>query len=323
MRIVLTLISAFLIAANMQAQSTSMKTIQVKTASGPIKGKIETESVISFKGIPYAEPPVGSLRWKAPVPVKAWKEVKQTTEFGPKAMQTNIFGDMVFRSNGTSEDCLYLNVWKPAKTGKKLLPVLVYYYGGGFVAGDGSESRYDGTSMAANGIVSVTVNYRLGVFGFLSHKDLSSETSYKGSGNYGLMDQALALKWVYENIEAFGGDPKKITIAGESAGSVSVSALMASPLSKNYLAGAIGESGSILGALPAIALSDAEKNGAEFASFSSCKGIEDLRKLSADSILQKAARFGLFRFNRTVDGFFFHKDPMKIFMEGEQAKIPL
>jgi para-nitrobenzyl esterase len=145
-------------------------------------------------------------------------------------MQRPIFGDMNFRSNGMSEDCLYLNVWTPAKSGRERLPVLVYFYGGGFVAGDGSEPRYDGASMAGKGIVAVTVNYRLGIFGFFAHPELTKESPNKASGNYGLLDQAAALKWVQQNIAAFGGDPKRVTIAGESAGSISVSAQMASPL---------------------------------------------------------------------------------------------
>ena len=159
-------------------------------------------------------------------------------------MQKLIWGDMNSRSNGVSEDCLYLNVWTPAKRNTKGLPVLLYFYGGGFVAGDGSEPRYDGESMSKKGIVVVTCNYRLNIFGFLAHPELSSESPYKASGNYGLLDQVAALKWVQKNIAAFGGDPRKVTIAGESAGSISVSYQMASPLSKGMIAGAIGESGA-------------------------------------------------------------------------------
>lgn len=296
---------------------------QITTTSGSLEGIAESESVIAFKGIPYAKAPVGERRWKAPEPFGKWDGVREAKQFGPKAMQTNIFGDMVFRSNGTSEDCLYLNVWKPKNTGKKLLPVLVYYYGGGFVAGDGSEPRYDGTSMAEHGIISVTVNYRLGVFGFMAHPALTKESGKNSSGNYGLMDQALALKWVYDNIAAFGGDPKKITIAGESAGSVSVSALMASPLSKNMIAGAIGESGSILGALPALPLSEVEKAGERFMKLTNTNSISEMRALPADTILAYAGKFGLFNFNRSIDGIFFPKDPEVIFNNGEQANVPL
>jgi len=151
-------------------------------------------------------------------------------------MQRAVFGDMNFRSNGMSEDCLYLNVWTPAKSGRERLPVLVYFYGGGFIAGDGSEPRYEGASMASKGIVTVTVNYRLTVFGFMAHPELTRESPNHASGNYGLLDQYAALLWVQQNISVFGGDPKRVTIAGESAGSIAVSALMASPLSRNLIA---------------------------------------------------------------------------------------
>jgi len=316
------LLSIFLFTtSNSHAQT--MNNPIVNTANGQVQGIIENEKVFAFKGIPFAQPPVGNLRWKEPQPVKNWEGVLKADHFGPSAMQTNIFGDMVYRSKGTSEDCLYLNVWQPKKKSKKLLPVLVYYYGGGFVAGDGSEPRYDGASMAAMDIIAITVNYRLGVFGFLSHPELTKESARGSSGNYGLMDQALALKWVYENIAAFGGDPKRITIAGESAGSVSVSALMASPLSKNYIAGAIGESGSIMGALPALPLAEGEKNGLEFASFMETKSLSELRAVSADTLLKRALKYGAFRFNRTIDGYFFPKDPKAIYAAGEQSNVPL
>jgi para-nitrobenzyl esterase len=295
------LIMASFLSLSAQNQEMKSNTITV-TKNGVLEGMVENDQVISFKGIPFGQPPLGDLRWKAPVPAAKWEGVRTAKQFGPRAMQANIFSDMVFRASGTSEDCLYLNVWTPAQKGKKKLPVLVYYYGGGFAAGDGSEPRYDGTAMAAKGMVAVTVNYRLGIFGFMAHPELSRETSYNGSGNYGLMDQALALQWVYDNIEAFGGDPKKITIAGESAGSISVSALMASPLSRHLIAGAIGESGSIMGALPAMPVAEVEKNGKAFEAAAGATSLNELRKMSADSVLAKVMKFGAFRFNRSVDG---------------------
>ena len=196
---------------------------RVQTANGLLEGTVE-EGIRSFKGVPFAEPPVGDLRWKPPQPAKNWEGVRRADKFGPRTMQLPLFGDMVFRSAGMSEDCLYLNVWSPAKSADEHLPVLVYFYGGGFVAGDGSEPRYDGASMAGKGVVAVTVNYRLGVFGFLAHPELTKESPHHASGNYGLLDQNEALRWVRRNIAAFGGDPKRITIAGESAGSLSVCA---------------------------------------------------------------------------------------------------
>ncbi len=297
--------------------------VVVKTANGIVEGTLEKSGIRSFKGIPFAAPPVGDLRWREPHPVQNWQGVRKANQFGPRAMQTPIFGDMNFRSNGISEDCLYLNVWSPSRKGKELLPVLVYFYGGGFVAGDGSEPRYDGESMAQKGIVALTVNYRLGVFGFLSHPELTKESPHKASGNYGLLDQAAALQWVQKNIAAFGGDPKKVTIAGESAGSVSVSAQMASPLSRNLIAGAIGESGSLLGTLSAVPLSEGEQIGVEFAKSVNANSLSALRAMHADSLLQASAKFGLFRFARTIDGYFLPKSPYAIYEAGEQAHVPL
>ena len=299
----------------------SLNDMQVKSKHGIIEGSKEMNGVISFKGIPFAAAPVGVNRWKAPQPVQNWEGVFSANKFGPRAMQAPIFGDMAFRSNGMSEDCLYLNIWTPNT--KAALPVLVYFYGGGFVAGDGSEPRYDGESMAKNGIVSITVNYRLGIFGSFAHPELSNETTYKGSGNYGLLDQAAALLWVKNNIAFFGGDPNKITIAGESAGSVSVSAQMVSPLSKNLIAGAIGESGSMLGTLPPIALVDAEKNGLEFAKSINLNSLDELRQLSAEKLIDANMKFGAFRFPATIDGYFYPKAPLEIFNAGEQAQVPL
>ncbi|MCW3113830.1 MAG: carboxylesterase, partial [Segetibacter sp.] len=274
--------------------SSGSASLVVKTVNGPVEGTVEKSGVRSFKAIPFAAPPVGDLRWKEPQPVKNWQGTLNAKQFGQNGMQTNIFGDMAFRSKGMSEDCLYLNVWTPSGN-KKGLPVLVYFYGGGFVAGDGSEARYDGESMAAKGIVAVTVNYRLGVFGFMAHPELTKESPHNASGNYGLLDQAAALKWVQENIAAFGGDPKRVTIAGESAGSVSVSAQMASPLSKNLIAGAIGESGSLLGTLPATPLAKGEQTGVEFAKTVGANSLAELRAIPADKLLAAAAKFGPFR----------------------------
>ena len=300
---------------------------RVKTSNGAVEGALEQGSGIrSFKGIPFAEPPVGDLRWKPPQPVKGWAGVRKTDKFGPRCMQRSIFADMRFRSNGMSEDCLYLNVWTPAKTGREKLPVLVYFFGGGFMAGDGSEFRYDGESMARRGIVAITVNYRLGVFGFFTHPELTKESPRHASGNYALLDQHAALLWVQENIAAFGGDPKRVTIAGESAGSIAVSAQMASPLSKGLIAGAIGESGSIISALSAVPLADGEQNGVKFATGLSEGGapsLATLRAMPAEQLLEATAKPGLPRFSPTVDGYFFPRPPVDIYAAGEQARVPL
>jgi para-nitrobenzyl esterase len=297
---------------------------RVQTTLGTIEGAaVQDSGVRIFRGIPYAQPPIGELRWKAPQPPKHWSGIRKTDQFGPRCMQQAVFGDMSFRSNGMSEDCLYLNVWTPAHTAAERRPVLLYFYGGGFVAGDGSEPRYDGASMARRGIVVVTMSYRLGVFGFLAHPELSREAPYGGSGNYGLLDQVAALRWVHDNIAAFGGDPRRITLGGESAGSVSVSALMASPLSRELIAGAIGESGSILGALPAVSLKDAEATGAKFAAQAGAPSLAALRAQPAEAVLEAAGQFGAFQFQRTIDHYLFPKSPAAIYDAGEQAHVPL
>jgi para-nitrobenzyl esterase len=305
------------------SQNKDQNNTQVKIANGIVQGTIEKSGITSFKGIPFAAPPVGELRWKEPQPGKKWEGVLKVDKFGPNPMQYNIFGDMIFRSNGMSEDCLYLNVWTPSKKSDKLLPVLVYFYGGGFVAGDGSESRYDGESMASKGIVALTVNYRLGVFGFLSHPELTKESPHRSSGNYAVMDQAAALKWVQQNIAAFGGDPKRVTIAGESAGSIAVSAQMVSPVSKDLFAGAIGESGSLLGALPPVPLRDAEQTGLEFARSVNAASLKELRAMAAEQLIEASRKFNPFRFSMTIDGYFFPGSPYEIYEKGEQARVPL
>ena len=293
---------------------------RVKTQNGELEG-VNESGIKTFKGVPFAAPPVGNLRWREPQPVSNWSGIRKADKFGPRAMQLPVFGDMNFRSNGMSEDCLYLNVWSPAKKADEKLAVLVYFYGGGFIAGDGSEPRYDGESLARRGIVTVTVNYRLGIFGFFAHPELTKESQHHASGNYGLLDQSAALMWVQKNIAAFGGDPKKVTIAGESAGSFSVSAQMASPLSKNIIAGAIGESGSLLGLNPVALLKDAEKTGADFGTNMKANSLADLRSMPADDLLNATAKGG--RFPVCVDGYFFSKSPLEIYQAGEQAHVPL
>jgi para-nitrobenzyl esterase len=296
---------------------------RVVVANGTLEGTTEKSGVRSFKGVPFGAPPVGVNRWKPPQPVANWQGVRKADKFGPRCMQRAIFGDMNFRSDGMSEDCLYLNVWTPAKTGREKLPVLVYFYGGGFMAGDGSEPRYDGESMATKGIVTVTLSYRLSVFGFMAHPELTAESPHKSSGNYALHDQQAALKWVQQNIAAFGGDPKRVTIAGESAGSIAVSAQMASPLSKGLIAGAIGESGSMLGALPAAPLAEGEQSGVRFGEAVGKRTLAELRAMSGDQLLEATAKPGLPRFSAVVDGWFFPKSPYDIYAAGEQARVPL
>jgi para-nitrobenzyl esterase len=297
---------------------------RVKTTNGVVEGTgRQASGVRMFKGIPFAAPPVGELRWKAPQPMTNWQGVRPATQFGPRCMQQPVFGDMNFRSNGMSEDCLYLNIWTPAASGTERLPVLVYLYGGGFRAGDGSEPRYDGESMARHGIVALTVNYRLAEFGFFAHPELTGESPNHASGNQGFLDQTAALQWVKRNIAAFGGDPSQVTIAGESAGSISVSALMVSPLAKTLFARAIGESGGMFGpTIPPVPLADAERIGTQFAASAGAASLDALRAMSTQQIFDAAKRAGG-PFPSAIDGYFLPKAPADLFAGAQQAHVPL
>ena len=290
---------------------------QVQTVNGTLEG-IDCSGVKVFKGVPFAAPPVGNLRWKAPQPVEKWEGVRQAKDYGPNPMQEALFGDMMFGTKEMSEDCLYLNIWTPSKTWNEKLPVFIYFNGGGLMAGSGSEPRYAGMTLARNGIIAITANYREGIFGFLAHPELSKETEYKGSGNYGFLDQVAAIQWVKDNIAAFGGDPSRITIMGESAGSISVSALMASPLSRGLIAQAMGSSGSVLGNDGWKTLAEAEKLGVEKVKSMGYKKSADLRKLPADELMRLAGVKSMPRFH--IDGYFMPKQPMDIYAAGEPAQ---
>lgn len=292
---------------------------QAQTGNGILEG-INESGIKVFKGVPFAAPPVGNLRWAAPQPVQKWDGIRKADEFGPNPMQENVFGDMMFGTKKMSEDCLYLNIWTPAKTMDEKLPVFIYFNGGGLMAGSGSEPRYAGLPMARRGIVAITANYREGIFGFFAHPQLSKETSYKGSGNYGFLDQAAAIKWVKDNISAFGGDPDRITIMGESAGSMSVSALMASPLTRNLISQAMASSGSVLGSRPVLSLKEAEEAGVETTKRLGCKSIKDLRALSADELMKRAAVKSVPSYN--IDNYFFTEQPAETYAKGEQAQVP-
>jgi len=214
----------------------------VKVDTGLITGSTTTsDEVRVFKGIPYASPPVGDLRWKVPQPAAKWDGVRKAEQFGPVCMQGG--GG---RGNGpaASEDCLYVNVWTAAKAANEKRPVIVWTYGGGFTGGSGSEARYDGEMLARKGAVVVTYNYRLGVFGFLAHPELDKESDHHTSGNYAMADFAAALHWVQRNIAAFGGDPTKVTIDGESAGAMLVASMVGSPEGKGLFKRAIAQSGA-------------------------------------------------------------------------------
>lgn len=320
-RLSIALLAATPFAATL-AQATAPR---AQTANGTVVGVTLPSGVKAFRGLPFAAPPVRENRWRPPQPVKSWTGVRMADRFADQCMQARVFGDMMFRNSGNSEDCLYLNVWMPPNaTASSAMPVLVYYFGGGFVAGDGSEPRYDGESMAKRGIVVVTTSYRLGVFGFFSHPELTAESPHHASGNYTLMDQAAALHWVRDNIARFGGDPKRVTIAGESAGSFAVSAQMASPLARDLIAGAIGESGAFFSTtLTTPSRDSTEKVGVSFAQKIGASNLAALRAMSAMELLEASSRPGVPRFSANVDGYFFPDLPANIFLSGKQAKVPL
>jgi para-nitrobenzyl esterase len=300
---------------------------QVKVESGIVEGKPEG-TVRAFLGIPYAAPPVGDLRWRPPLPPAKWAGVRPATEFGPRCMQGRIYSDMVFRDSGPSEDCLSLNVWTPIDA--KKLPVMVWIYGGGFLAGGTSEPRQDGQNLAKQGVVVVSMNYRLNVFGFFTHPDLAAESGKKAAGNYGLFDQTAALQWVQRNIAAFGGDPGNVTIFGESAGSFSVSAQMASPLAKGLFQKAIGESGAAFhsNGLPFKTLEEREQEDAKFAETSfGVKALASLRAVPAEKLLEASLKEEngerVFHFDADVDGDFLPESIPAIFAHGAQNDVPL
>ena len=257
----------------------------VKVQEGLLQG-ISENGLTIYKGIPFAAPPVGSLRWKAPQPASTWQAVKLADKFAPGPMQGGN------PPSGKSEDCLYLNVWTPAKSANEKIPVLVWIYGGGFNAGATSETNYSGEKLANKGVVLVSIAYRVGQLGFLSQPELSAESPNHVSGNYGLLDMIAALKWIQKNIAAFGGDPKKVTIFGESAGGIAVSMLCSSPLAKGLFHGAISESGGSFGP-PRLTtfpgenlkrLHDAEAAGEAYVKNAGFSSIADLRKIDADKL---------------------------------------
>jgi para-nitrobenzyl esterase len=308
----------------------------IQIASGKLLGVLTPDQkVIAYKGIPYAAPPVGDLRWRPPQPTPKWKHILFARDFGYHCVQFGSYPDMVFHDPGPSEDCLTLNVWapvpstaKPAPKHPAPLPVMVWIYGGGFTTGGTSESRQDGQFLAHRGVVVVSMNYRLGVFGFMALPELTAESANNASGNYGLMDQAAAIAWVRRNIAAFGGDPANITIFGESAGSQSVSAQIASPIAKGLFSKAIGESGAIFDSfsmtLPP--RQQAEQTDAAWAerAFGSSR-LFYLRTLTADELLEKAmARSGPTpRFGPDIDGLFLPDSVVNIYAAGQQAHIPV
>ena len=312
-----------LLSGIMSAQPVSY--VQLRTADGVLEGVVSGDGMVrTFKGIPYAAPPVGSLRWKAPQPVQPWTGVRKAADYGPRAMQGQIWDDMFFHDAGPSEDCLYLNLWMPAQPATAKLPVMVWIYGGGFIAGGTSEPRQDGGNLCKKGVLVVSMGYRLNVFGFMAHPELTAESPHHASGNYGLLDMVDALQWVKKNIATFGGDPDNVTIFGESAGSFAVSALMGSPLAQGLFHKAIGESGAMFSHTMATrARADAEAAGVKFAQDAfGTSSLEKLRTLPAADVLAASLK-SHGGYGPDVDGWFLPEDCPTIFAASQQAHVPL
>jgi para-nitrobenzyl esterase len=300
------------------------QTPRVKTLNGKVSGILNADkSLKMFKGIPFAAPPVGDLRWKAPQPVQNWVGTKVCTEFSASPMQRTPqpfscwSEEFIAQPEPLSEDCLYLNIWSEVKANKQ--PVFVWIYGGGLSSGSANCAIYDGESMAKKGVVFVSLNYRVGVFGFLAHKELSQEAPYGTSGNYGFLDQLEALKWIKKNIAAFGGDPNNVTIAGQSAGSFSVNTLIASPLAKGYFHKAIAQSGGLLSNRLGKTLAEAETQGESFMKKANQNSLASLRKLSAAE-LHKMSLEGLGSYGVTYDGHILPKNIFEHFKAGLTTK---
>jgi len=292
----------------------------VTVSTGNFRGIRTRGGGAVFKGIPFAQPPVRDLRWREPLPEKPWSGIRDATAFGPPCVQGGTEGAK------SSEDCLYLNVWTPKWPMKSRAAVMVWIHGGGNFAGASSDPAFDGENLARHGVVLVSTNYRLGVFGFFALPELGQESPHHVSGNYGLLDQLMALRWVHENIARFGGDPKNVTIFGESAGSLDVNVLLASPLSKGLFHRVIGESGPVVDPPP---LSEAENRGESLVAKLGITGGDPLEKLRALSSarLEQATGQGLAflgpMLGVTVDGWVFPESPMKAFAEGHELRVGL
>lgn len=293
----------------------------VRVESGLVEG-LREEGVTVYRGLPFAAPPVGDLRWRAPQPAAPWRGVRRATAFAPACQQEGV--SMPGEALPTiSEDCLYLNVWAPADAGRARRPVIVWIHGGGFANGSTAMPLYAGDALARKGVVVVSVAYRLGVFGFLAHPELSAESPLHASGNYGLMDQIAALRWVRRNIAAFGGDPDRVTIAGQSAGAMSVSILMASPAARGLFQRAIGQSGGFFEPVqiaPAYLLANAERDGQAYARSLGAGSIAALRRLPAEALLTRGA--GAVS-HPVIEPAVLPETPWSVFAAGRQADVPV
>ena len=312
--------------ANRSKTGKKIDIASVPTEAGLVSGKTGTDGTVNiFMGVPFAAPPVGDLRWKAPQPPLKWEGIRKCDINPPSAMQSPPNPFMMWTKEfmaplePLSEDCLYLNIWTPAKTTTEKLPVMVWIHGGAFTGGSGTVPLYDGEEMAKKGVVFVTINYRLGVFGFLAHPELTAESQYRTSGNYGILDQIESLKWISRNIEAFGGDPGNVTIAGQSAGSFSVNALMVSPLVKGLFHRAIGQSGGMFSGNPGLVfdLKAAEGAGLKYAEQLKAGSLADLRAKPAEELMKVRGQWGI-----TIDNIVV-SPASATFAAGKQNDVPL
>ena len=305
--------------------SVRAESLTVKTEQGKVHGKaINDGKVNAFLGLPYAAPPVGDMRWKAPAAPAKWKGERDASKYGAHCVQNAVFADMIFQDGADSEDCLFLNVYAPAEaTEKSKLPVMFWIHGGGFSGGASSEPRHNGDFLPLKGVVLVTINYRLGVFGFLATADLAKEAN-GATGNYGLLDVVAGLQWVKANIKQFGGDPGNVTIFGESAGSAAVSTLMASPLAKGLFHKAIGESGGAFeGLLGYDALDAHEKKDGDWVAGLGVTSLKQLRAMPEADILAAAKSKGMVGFGPDIDGKLLVEPVAEPFAAGRQAHVPL
>ncbi|WP_266183257.1 carboxylesterase/lipase family protein [Dyella humicola] len=299
--------------------ATGARANPVRIDTGLIEGVLEN-GVFIYKGIPFAQPPVGELRWRAPLRALPWQGVREANQFSPACMQNGTYPPDA-PTEATSEDCLYLNVWRPADGGDEKLPVMVWIYGGGLENGSASIPLYAGDKLAQKGVIVVTLNYRLGVFGFLAHPELTREAAYHSSGNYGLLDQIAALQWVRRNIAAFGGDPDRVTVFGQSSGAISISALVTSPLTKGLFQRAIAQSGGLFEPMdiaPNFKLAGAEQDGAYFAADAKAQSMSALRKTPAAELMKVS-----FDPHLIIDGYALPKSPYEVYQKGQQNDVSI
>jgi len=301
-RLISLLLISFFFACTTVQKTDKIDVNSIKVNSGIISGKTTDDQVVKiFMGVPFASPPVDDLRWKAPQTVAPWDGVRACVTPPASAMQASPKPFMCWSKEfiapeaPLSEDCLYLNVWTAAKTVQEKLPVMVWIHGGAFTGGSGTVPLYDGEAMSRKGVVFITINYRLGIFGFLAHPELSAESDLKVSGNYGILDQIAALKWVKENITAFGGDPNNVTIAGQSAGAFSVNMLVVSPMAKGLFQKAIAQSGGMFGKELSLGqtMRAAEEGGKQLTEKMGIASIASFRSMPADSLMKIQSRFGV------------------------------